>query len=224
VRYVPEMAGLDEIARAIEAAGYEIRTCPSEGRRGRWATLLDEADAEAAVRAHRAANARLTAAASLVVAAWRCWSCITQRAWTMEQAAWCSSAPQRRPVPGRRRSTRGPAGGRHGTTSMDTLVVVGTSAAWAFSALVRSRRPASLRRHRAAEPTSTARPRSSAHLTGAAGGSREGPDVGAIKALIGCRLDRPNRPAGRDGRALEEVRVGDLVRVPGERVPVDGES
>ena len=28
VRYVPEMAGLDEIARAIEAAGYEIRHLP----------------------------------------------------------------------------------------------------------------------------------------------------------------------------------------------------
>ena len=66
VRYLPEMAGLDEIARAIEAAGYEIRHLPAPKAGGARATLLDEADAEAGVRAREQRVLGLTAAASLV--------------------------------------------------------------------------------------------------------------------------------------------------------------
>jgi len=68
VRYLPETAGLDEIAQAIEAAGYEIRHIPEAVGGGR-ASLLDEADAEAVVRAREQRTLGLIAAVSLTVAA-----------------------------------------------------------------------------------------------------------------------------------------------------------
>ena len=47
VRYLPELAGMDELVRAIEAAGYEVRQLPKAAD-GARASLVDEADAEAA--------------------------------------------------------------------------------------------------------------------------------------------------------------------------------
>src|SRR5450830_1519988 len=68
VRYLPEIAGLDELSRAIEAAGYEIRVVPATTD-GSRASLVDEADAEAATRARETHTLGLTAAVSLAVAA-----------------------------------------------------------------------------------------------------------------------------------------------------------
>ena len=69
VRYLPEIAGLDELARAIEAAGYEVRHLPEPAAGGARASLVDEADAEAADRAREQRTLGLAAAASLAVAA-----------------------------------------------------------------------------------------------------------------------------------------------------------
>ena len=231
VRYVPEMAGLDEIARAIEAAGYEIRHLPEpKAGAGRWATLLDEADAEAAVRAHEQRTLGLTAAASLVVAALAMLVMYLPNApWTMEQAAWLLIGPATAVqfLAGRRFYRAALRAARHGTTSMDTLVVVGTSAAWAFSALVTV--APGLLRSAGIEPqtyfdSSTAI--IGLILTGRWLEARaKGQTVGAIKALIGlqARSARIVRAGAEMDVPLEEVRVGDLVRVrPGERVPVDG--
>jgi Cu+-exporting ATPase len=231
VRYLPEMAGLDEIARAIEAAGYEIRHLPEPkaGAGGR-ATLLDEADAEAAVRAREQRTLGLTAAASLVVAALAMLVMYLPNApWTMEQAAWLLIGPATAVqfLAGRRFYRAALRAACHGTTSMDTLVVVGTSAAWAFSALVTV--APGLLRSAGIEPqtyfdSSTAI--IGLILTGRWLEARaKGQTVGAIKALIGlqARSARIVRAGAEMDVPLEEVRVGDLVRVrPGERVPVDG--
>jgi Cu+-exporting ATPase len=68
ITYMPEIAGLDELARAIEAAGYEVRPLarPADGAN---TSLADEADAQAAERARERRSLGLSAAAALVVAA-----------------------------------------------------------------------------------------------------------------------------------------------------------
>src|SRR5271157_5607940 len=68
VRYLPEIAGLDELARAIEAAGYEVRQLP-KSTAGTQASLIDEADAEAAERAREQRSLGWSAVVALVVAA-----------------------------------------------------------------------------------------------------------------------------------------------------------
>ena len=230
VRYLPEMAGLDEIARAIEAAGYEIRHLPEPRAGSARATLLDEADAEAAVRAREQRTLGLTAAASLVVAALSMLVMYLPNApWTMEQVAWLLIGPATAVqfLAGRRFYRAALRAARHGTTSMDTLVVVGTSAAWAFSVLMTF--APDVLRSAGIEPqtyfdSSTAI--IGLILTGRWLEARaKGQTVGAVKALIGlqARSARIVRAGAETDVPLEEVRVGDLVRVrPGERVPVDG--
>jgi Cu+-exporting ATPase len=230
VRYRPEIAGLDEIARAIESAGYEIRHLPETGAGAARASLLDEADAEAAARAHEQRVLGLTAAASLVVAAAAMLVMYLPNApWTMEQAAWLLIGPATAVqfLAGRRFYRAAIRAAIHGSTSMDTLVVVGTSAAWAFSVLVTL--APGLLRSAGIEPqtyfdSSTAI--IGLILTGRWLEARaKGQTVGAVKALIGlqARSARIVRAGAEVDVPLEEVRVGDLIRVrPGERVPVDG--
>ena len=230
VRYRPEMAGLDEIARAIESAGYEIRHLPEPRAGAARASLLEEADAEAAARAHEQRVLGLTAAASLVVAtAAMLVMYLPNAPWTMEQAAWLLIGPATAVqfLAGRRFYRAAIRAAIHGSTSMDTLVVVGTSAAWAFSVLVTV--APGLLRSAGIEPqtyfdSSTAI--IGLILTGRWLEARaKGQTVGAVKALIGlqARSARIVRAGAEVDVPLEEVRVGDLIRVrPGERVPVDG--
>jgi Cu+-exporting ATPase len=115
----------------------------------------------------------------------------------------------------------------HRTTNMDTLVVVGTTAAWSFSVLV-TVAPDTFR-SAGIEPQTYFD--SSTAIIGLILMGRwlearaKGQTVGAIKALIGLQASEARIVRG--GREidvpLEDVRVGDLVRVrPGERLPVDG--
>jgi Cu+-exporting ATPase len=147
----------------------------------------------------------------------------------MEQAAWLLIGPATvvQFLAGRRFYRAALRAARHGATSMDTLVVVGTSAAWAFSVLVTF--APDLLRSAGIEPqtyfdSSTAI--IGLILTGRWLEARaKGQTVGAVKALIGlqARSARIVRAGAEIDVPLEEVRVGDLVRVrPGERVPVDG--
>jgi P-type Cu+ transporter len=229
IRYLPEVAGMDELARAIEAAGYDIRpqTRPSEGTA---ASLADEADAEAGDRAREVRKLGLTAAFALAVAAV---TMIVMYApgWplTMEQNSWLLIGPATivQFWAGRRFYRAALRAGIHGSTNMDTLVVVGTSAAWGFSVLVTF--APDLFRSAGIEPQTYFD--SSTAIVGLILMGRwlearaKGQTVGAIKALIG--LQAKSARIVRGGREidvpLEHVRVGDLVRVrPGERVPVDG--
>ena len=229
IRYIPELAGMDELARAIEAAGYDIRpqTRPSDGT---TASLAEEADAEAADRARNLRTLGLTAAFALAVAA------VTMvvmyvPGWplTMEQNSWLLVGPATivQFWAGRRFYRAAWRAGIHGSTNMDTLVVVGTSAAWAFSVLVTI--APGMFRSAGIEPQTYFD--SSTAIVGLILMGRwlearaKGQTVGAIKALIG--LQAKSARIVRGGREidvpLEDVRVGDVVRVrPGERVPVDG--
>jgi P-type Cu+ transporter len=229
ITYMPEIAGLDELARAIEAAGYEVRQLPKSTLSGQ-AGLIEEADAEAAERAREQRSLGWSAAVALGVAA------VTMALMyapslpvTMEQLAWTLIAPATfvQFWAGRRFYRAAWRSAIHGSTNMDTLVVVGTTAAWAFSVLVTF--APSIFRSAGIEPQTYFD--SSTAIVGLVLMGRwlearaKAQTVGAIKELLG--LQAQSARIVRAGREidvpLEEVRVGDLVRVrPGERVPVDG--
>jgi Cu+-exporting ATPase len=229
VRYLPEVAGMDELVRAIEAAGYEVRHLP-ESATGARNGLIEEADAEAAARAREQRSLGLSAAFALVVAAaTMLLMYLPNVPLTMEQLAWVLIGPATvvQFWAGRRFYRAAWRAARHFTTGMDTLVVVGTSAAWGFSVLVTV--APEIFRSAGIEPQTYFD--SSTAIIGLILMGRwlearaKGQTVGAIKALLG--LQARSARIVRSGREvdvpLEEVRVGDVVRVrPGERVPVDG--
>src|SRR5664280_1222397 len=229
IRYMPEIAGLDELARAIEAAGYDVREVPKPAD-GARAGLVEEADAEAATRAREIRTTGLTAAAALAVAAaTMLLMYLPGIPISMEATAWLLIGPATviQFWAGRRFYRAAVRAAIHRSTNMDTLVVVGTSAAWAYSVLVTL--APSLLRDAGIEPRTYFD--SSTAIIGLILMGRwlearaKGQTVGAIKALIG--LQARSARIVRGGREvdvpLQEVRVGDLVRVrPGEHVPVDG--
>jgi Cu+-exporting ATPase len=229
ITYLPEIAGLDELARAIEAAGYEVRQLPKSTLSGQ-AGLIEEADAEAAERAREQRSLGLSAAVALVVAAIALGLMYAPSLpVTMEQLAWILVGPATfvQFWAGRRFYRAAWRAAIHGSTNMDTLVVVGTSTAWAFSVLVTL--APDIFRSAGIEPQTYFD--SSTAIVGLVLMGRwlearaKAQTVGAIKELLG--LQAQSARIVRAGREidvpLEEVRVGDLVRVrPGERVPVDG--
>ena len=116
---------------------------------------------------------------------------------------------------------------RHGTTTMDTLVAAGTTAAWTFSVFVTLFPSAMVQA--GLEPQTYFD--SSTVIVGLVLLGRwlearaKGQTSDAIRRLIGLQPRTARRL--QDGQEvdvlLEVVRVGDLLRVrPGERVPVDG--
>ncbi len=229
IRYLPEMAGLDELAKAIEAAGYEVRP-QTKTSDGTAQSLIEEADAEAADRARNLRTLGLTAAFALAVAV-VAMLVMYLPAWPlmMEQTSWLLMGPATivQFWAGRRFYRAAWRAAIHRSTNMDTLVVVGTSAAWGFSILVTF--APELFRSAGIEPRTYFD--SSTAIIGLILMGRwlearaKVQTVGAIKALIG--LQAKSARIVRNGREidvpLEEVRVGDVVRVrPGERVPVDG--
>lgn len=229
VRYLPEIAGLDELVRAIEAAGYEVRHLPAVAD-GVRADLVEEADAEAAERAREQRSLGISAAFALAVAAaTMALMYLPNVPLSMQQLAWLLIGPATAVQfwAGRRFYRASWRAARHGTTSMDTLVVVGTSAAWGYSVLVTL--APEIFRSAGIEPQTYFD--SSTAIVGLILMGRwlearaKGRTVGAIKALLGlqARSARIVRAGREVDVPLEEVRVGDLVRVrPGERVPVDG--
>jgi Cu+-exporting ATPase len=229
ITYLPEIAGLDELARAIEAAGYEVRPMikPADGSS---TSLADEADAETAERARERRSLGLSAAAALAVAA------VTMGLMyapnlplTMEQLAWLIIGPATLVQfwAGRRFYRAAWRAAIHMSTGMDTLVVVGTTTAWSYSVLVTF--APGIFRSAGIEPQTYFD--SSTAIVGLVLMGRwlearaKAQTVGAIKELLGlqARSARIVRAGAEVDVPLEDVRVGDLVRVrPGERVPVDG--
>src|SRR6185437_13439644 len=119
------------------------------------------------------------------------------------------------------------AAARHGSTNMNTLVAVGTSVAYGYSAFV-TLWPALARRWGFQEHLyyETAVIIIALILLGRWLEARAKKQTGAaIKALMGlqARTARVIRDGREQDLPIEAVRVGDLVRVrPGEKVPVDG--
>ena len=235
VRYDPAAVGRDEIVGAIRAAGYDVRAsallAAQAGDAGAVATVAEEEDEVEKARARETHETGVQAAVSIAVAVGimvlMLWP---QLPWQMEElnklVLWPATFIQF--WAGKRFYTSAWRAFRHGFgMNMNTLVVVGTTAAWGYSVLVtmwpQVVHDAGLRPETYFD--------SSAAIIGLILLGRwlearaKGRTAGAVKALMG--LQAKSAHVIRDGVevevALADVQPGDLLRVrAGEKVPVDG--
>ena len=217
VRFDPRRIDRAGIVGAIEAAGYEVAAAPV-------ADTESAIDAEERTRAHeRRALLRdaLTATgiglAMMAVALWP-----GGVPWPMERVNVWMLAPATivQFVHGRRFLAAAARGLRHGDVTMDTLVSIGTQAAYGYSLAV------TLARIAMETYFDSAAVIIGLVLLGRWLEARaKGQAAGAVRALLELRpaTARVLRDGSEADLPIEQVRVGDLVRVrPGERVPVDG--
>ncbi len=232
IRYLPDVAARADLVEAVEAAGYDVRTVA--GRDGDAdaspVPLLEELSAGDADRAReersllREAVVSIGVALAIMVAMF-----VPQTSVAMESINWLALGPATiiQAWAGRRFYRAAWRAARHRTANMDTLVAVGTSAAWLYSVFV-TFFPEVI--HEAGLHPETYFD-SSTIIVGLVLLGRwlehraKTSTTGAIRRLVGLQAAVARRVT--DGReedvALEAVAVGDLLRVrPGERLPVDG--
>jgi Cu+-exporting ATPase len=229
VRYDPSRIDRAGIVDAIEAAGYDVRPQLAGGRgEGSPETELDALEmARAAERRGLLRDGVVATAiglAMMVVGFWPGGPPLP-----MEQLNLLLLVPAAfvQVVLGRRFTARALRGLPHGELTMDTLVAMGTWAAFLYSAAITLLPDAATA---AGLPLDTFY-ETAAIITGFVLIGRwlearaKGQAAGAVRALM--RLQPGVARVVRDGREVEvplpDVRVGDLVRIrPGERVAVDG--
>ena len=226
----PSVAGRDELVKAVEAAGYEVRPEAPAIANAAAVPLDAEMTAEDAER-DLALRETLRQSVVAIVASlvFMVVMFVPQTVVAMEDLNKLILLPATfiQAWAGGRFYRAAWRAGRHGGATMDTLVVVGTSAAWAFSAFV-TLWPDVVRR--AGLPPETYFD-SATIIIGLIllgkwlEGRAKGRTTGAIRRLVGLQATTARRI--RDG--LEEdvelavVVPGDLLRVrPGDKVPVDG--
>ncbi|HET7168808.1 MAG TPA: heavy metal translocating P-type ATPase, partial [Candidatus Limnocylindrales bacterium] len=240
IRYLPEVAGRDELVGAVEAAGYDVRPgvapapasimagpIDSEPETGSLARRLATDDATRA-REDRyllgQALASIAVALVLMVAMF-----VPQTRIPMETINWLALGPATfiQVWAGRRFYRAAWRAARHRSTNMDTLVAVGTTAAWLYSVAV-TLFPDVI--HEAGLHPETYFD-SATIIIGLVLLGRwlehraRASTTGAIRRLIGLQATTARRIDGERevDVPLDEVVVGDLLRVrPGEKVPVDG--
>ncbi len=224
----PAVAGRAEIEAAIEAAGYDVRP---ERATETGALTLDDADPDADLRARELRELGIRAVVSIVVSLLIMVLMLRPEilGLPMSQLNWLLLVPAT--------FVQFWAGGvfmraalrqaRHRTVSMDTLVALGTIAAWGYSTVVTL--APSLVIEAGIEPATYFD--SSTMIIGlilagrwmeARAKARAG---GAVAALVGLGADTARRISGETETdvPIEDIVPGDLVRVrAGEKVPVDG--
>jgi Cu+-exporting ATPase len=232
IRYLPDVAATTDLVGAIEAAGYGVKpqAASAIGDGGTAQTMDAEADREAAEKArelrHTLIQSVVSTAAAVVIMVLMFWP---QTVVAMEDlnrlVLWPATFIQF--WAGGRFYRAAWRAGRHGGATMDTLVVVGTSAAWAYSVFV-TMYPGFI--HEAGLHPETYFD-SSTIIIGLILLGRwlearaKGQTTGAIRRLIGLQAKSARLVRGGDEIEvpLEQVLLGDLLRVrPGEKVPVDG--
>ncbi len=231
VRFDPALIDRDAIVKTIESAGYEVAAEQAAG----GVTDAGAAErAEAAETAQRAAEQRelitgavLATATGLVMMAVMLWPGGVP--WPMERVNVWLLVPATLVefILGRRFLVRAAKGLPHLDLTMDTLVAMGTLAAYGYSLFITLMPDVVTSAGLSLETYFD----SAAVIIGLVLFGRwlearaKGQAAGAVKALL--RLRPQTARVIRDGRemdiAIEEVRAGDLVRVrPGDKVPVDG--
>jgi P-type Cu+ transporter len=230
IRYLPDIAGRSELVAAIEAAGYDVRPERPAEAADRAADLAHLADPDADLRARESATLQLRAVVSIGVAlailAVMLWPQTLLSTDDLNRLAILPATFIQWWAGGRfyRAAWRA---ARHGATNMDTLVAVGTTAAWGYS-VVATIWPQVFRD--AGLDTATYFD-SAAIVIGLVLLGRwlearaKGQATGAIRRLVGLQATSAwlVLPGGDEEVALERVQPGDLLRVrPGDRVPVDG--
>jgi P-type Cu+ transporter len=230
IRIDPVIAGRGEAVAAVRAAGYEVRPDSTAAPGAAPVALADEVTADDAAREIAQRQTLLQAAVAIGAAVVIMLAMFVPQPWLSIEALnqlilWPATAIQF--WAGARFYRAAGRAARHGTATMDTLVVVGTSAAWAYSVFV-TMEPATIR---AAGLMPETYFDSATIIIGLVllgkwlEGRAKGRTTGAIRRLVGLEATTARRI--RDGAEtdvpLESVIAGDLLRVrPGDRVPVDG--
>jgi Cu+-exporting ATPase len=216
VRFDPARIDRGGIVAAIEAAGYEVATPPATaGAEADAADLARTAEQRALLRDALAATG--IGLAMMIVAMWP-----GGVPWPMERVNTLMLVPATlvQFVLGRRFLVAAAKGLRHGELTMDTLVSLGTLAAYGYSLAI------TVAGSGAETYFDSAAVIIGLVLLGRWLESRaKSRATGAVKALLALRPTMAR--VLRDGREadlpIDEVRTGDLLRVrPGERVPADG--
>ena len=230
IRYLPALADRATLVGAIESAGYDVRATPVPAPGAATTTFADDFAAHDLDRARESRTLLIKAVTSIVVAAG-----IMIVMFAPQTAVGVTDLNRLVLVPatfiqawaGGRFYRAAWRAARHGTTNMDTLVAVGTTAAWGYSVVV-TLWPGLLE-SAGIEPVGyfdSATIIIGLVLLGRWLEARaKGRTTGAIRALIGLSPSTARRI--RDGIdedvALEIVQPGDMLRVrPGDKVPVDG--
>jgi Cu+-exporting ATPase len=230
VRYLPDRTGRAELVRAVEAAGYDLRPPPTDDETAARRSLRAAAEADDRRRAAEAArllrDAVIAIGAAIVIMIAMFWP---QTSVAMETINWLALLPATivQVWAGRRFYAAAWRAGRHGGATMDTLVALGTTAAWAYSVVV-TLNPGWV--HEAGLHPETYFDSSTIVLglvllgrwLEARAKTQAG---GAIRRLIGLQAASARRiePDGDRSVPIEEIQPGDLLRVrPGDRLPVDG--
>jgi P-type Cu+ transporter len=230
IRYLPDLADRADLVGAVESAGYDVRAQPDRIASAPPLSLVEELASEDVARDREARALLREAVASIAVAlAIMVAMFVPQTRVPMETINWVALVPATivQAWAGRRFYRAAWRAARHRTTNMDTLVAVGTSAAWLYSVAV-TLLPEVI--HEAGLHPETYFD-SSTIIVGLVLLGRwlearaKGRTTGAIRRLVGLAATSARRVVdGRDEDVpLEAIIVGDLVRVrPGDKVPVDG--
>jgi P-type Cu+ transporter len=224
VRFDPAVIDRTGIVAAIEAAGYDVGREAAAG-------ATDDVDAAELERAADRRELLVQAVSSLAIGVammtvmfWpggTPWPMMDVNRWFLIPATIVQF------VFGRRFLVAAVRGARHGEATMDTLVAIGTLAAYSYSVFV-TLLPDTVMAAGLGHETYFD---SAAVIIGLVLLGRwlearaKGQAAGAVRSLLELRppVARVLRPGGEQEVPVSQVVPGDLVRVrPGERVPVDG--
>jgi Cu+-exporting ATPase len=238
IRYLPGVTGRGELVRVIEKSGYSVRPgaleaaealAPGTAGRPAMSAAESELDESERLRAREERQLLISAAVSIAVAAGAMLLMFGPFPLTMADvnrlSLWPATLVQF--WAGRRFYEAAWRAARHGGANMSTLVAVGTSAAWGYSAFA-TMYPEVLM---AAGIGAKAYFDVSAAIIGLIlfgewlESRAKGRTTGAIRRLVGLQA-KTARLVGPDGDVdvpIEQVQPGDLLRVrPGEKIAVDG--
>jgi Cu+-exporting ATPase len=229
IRYLPEQAGRAELVAAIEAAGYDVRPTPPAAASDSTGGAAIAADREAAERARDARGLLVRALVSVAVALGIMLLMSAPIALSMEERNWLALLPATfvQLWAGGRFYRAAWRAGRHGAANMDTLIALGTTAAWGYSVAITL--APSIATSVGLEPATYFD--SSSIIVGLLLLGRwlearaKGRASGAIRRLLALEPPTARLVAGEreSDVPLERVHPGDVLRVrPGDRVPVDG--
>jgi P-type Cu+ transporter len=228
IRFLPDQVGRAELVGAIEAAGYDVRPIAAGASEPGDATQREDAAVDAA-RTREARDLLLRAAVSIAIAVGIMALMFLGRSMPMEDLNLIAILPATfvQVWAGGRFYRAAWRAGRHGAANMDTLIAIGTSAAWGYSVVVTL--APSFAISAGLEPAAYFD--SSTIIIGFVLLGRwlearaKSQASGAIQRLLALEPPTARVVEGSTERdvPLAAVQPGDLLRVrPGDRVPVDG--
>src|SRR5688572_19902098 len=231
IRYLPARVGRTELVEAIEAAGYDVRpSAVGDGAESHDADgLALGVDADAADRVREGRDLLIRALMSIGVAVGIMALMLLGGSLPMDDLNRLAILPATfvQLWAGGRFYLVAWRAARHGAANMDTLIAVGTTAAWGYSVVV-TLFP-TIATSAGLEPASYFD--SSTLIIGCVLLGRwlearaKGQASGAIRGLLALEPPTARRLEGSEELdvPLAAVRAGDQLRVrPGDRVPVDG--